>query len=124
MGQNVNNDRGDNRHRSVGLFNGFSVRTATDGKTSQRKVNYAARPCPQINCLWDTEYKNQYTQTNEDLKMDKYTAVPISEWDGVDYGDNLRIVNPRKGNPERIEYRMSRDVNNLPAYILIPQMGH
>ena len=46
--------------------------------------------------------------------MDKYTAVPIPEWDGVDYGNHLRIINPRKGNPERIEQRMTRDINNLP----------
>ena len=46
--------------------------------------------------------------------MNKYTAVPIPEWDGYDYGDELRIVNPTWKNPERIEYRITRDINNLP----------
>ena len=30
------------------------------------------------------------------------------------YGDYLRIVNPTREDPERIEYRMIRDINNLP----------
>ena len=46
-GQNGNNNRWDNRHRSVDQFNGFSVRTAADFKTSQRKVNYTAGQSPQ-----------------------------------------------------------------------------
>ena len=33
---------------------------------------------------------------------------------GYDYGNYLRIVNPTREDPERIEYQMIRDINDLP----------
>ena len=45
----------------------------------------------------------------------KYTRIPIMYGpEGGFYGKELRIINPTKKSPERIEYRMNRSATNLP----------